>query len=228
MTNVVRATLILILLYLFATIFEDRAFAQNRDYTRDFQALEYRISRIEKGMKEVSDLSVNGVENTLGFYQEAGTILKETKSRIDSLERRTTEMEDLKSRIATLEKEMLEIEKKQVVGKERGVDTGLLAKKDLGGKQIIRMKRTSNDNYDDSSRRQTGTQTDLISRQLRQGKTVRIFTFEAYTLKGVKTEIRYYTVRHISPEEIEWPDYFVGDLKHLKLVASKVLLPFTD
>lgn len=236
MTGNIRATFIWILVFAFAIICGDGSFAQTGNYTRALQALEYRISRLEKGLKEVSDLSMKGVENTRGFYQEAGTILKGTKSRIDSLERRTTEaerkqavVEDLKSRVETLEEERLKIERKQVVAKERGVDTGLLARKGLKGwrgEQMTRNKQVSGANYDDSSRERT--QTPLIRRLLRQGETVRIFTFEAYTSRGVKTEIRYYTVRHISPEEIEWPDYCVGDLKHLKLVDSKVLLPFTE
>jgi len=148
MTNHIRATFISILA--FASIYGDGVFAQNGNYAHDLQALESRVITLERGLNTVSTGIAKGMKDTLGFYQETGRVLKESSSRISSLEGRVSELErkqaaidELRSRIEQLEARMLELERRQVVAREMSTDSVPLAGNGSYGRFKIRRRQTA-------------------------------------------------------------------------------------
>ena len=222
-TGNIKTTFILILA--FATACGNGAFAQTRDYVRDIQALEYRISKLEKALNEVSTCVTKEAKDTLTFYQEAEKVMRKSSLSIDSLKRRISELErkqadvqELRRRIDRLEAKVLELERRGIVAKEREAGTNLSAGRNLPwrvrrwtGKQVVAKERRADASplaTSDSNRWQVRKMTgeEWIPSVVRHDyeyrsqphprDTVYISAFDAYP-EEVRTAARYRTVEYM-------------------------------
>ena len=186
------------------------------DCTQDVKALERRIGELEMAMKKVTKLVTSDVDNTMGFYRETRAAMKRSSARTDSLERRMSEserqradFEALNSRVADLETRISELERRQVVARKQVTNTDALRE------GSVRSQRA----YGATGYAQTAPalrRDDEDRRRLpRSGPVVRVFIFDVGS-QGGRTEIRYYTVRDISVEDIRLPAYLVHGLERVR------------
>ena len=185
------------------------------DYTQDFRALEHRIGEMEITMKEVAGMVTESAEGTTGFYREMGASIKRISARMDSLERRMSEWEmgreereGLRSRLAGMEAQMQELETGRTVAKEQDTDTNGPAGRAVRGRRTGRWtgytERARISGRDGERRMPTSSRS-----------VVNIFVFHFHSQRA-GTEIRYYTVRDISVEDIRLPDYMVRGLGRVR------------
>ena len=184
----------ILLLWIFAVAVNpwDSALASAGDYTQDIKAVEHRISQVEMTIKELAGLVTKDAGGTLEFYQETEAALKRLSAMMDSLERRMSESERqradfqaLNSRASDLEVRIPGLENRWAPAKGREADTSPLRGRAEGGR-----------------------------RPPRSGPVLRVFIFDVAS-QGGRTEIRYYTVRDISVEDIRLPDYLVRGMERV-------------
>lgn len=161
------------------------------DYTQNIRAMEHRMSQMEMTMKELSESMTKDAEGTLGFYQETEAAMKRLSVTMDLLERRMSEAENrqiefkaLNSRAADLEARIPELENRWAQAKERKAHTSELREK-----------------------------AERSRRPPRSEPTLRVFIFDVRA-RGGRTEIRYYTTRDISEEDIRLPAYLIRSLRY--------------
>ena len=185
------------------------------DCTQDVKALERRIGELEMAMKKVTKLVTSDVDNTMGFYRETRAAMKRSSARTDSLERRMSEserqradFEAMNSRVADLETRISELERGQAIA----------------GKQVTNMDALrevpvrSQRGYGATGYARTAPalrRDDEDRRRLPRSGPLRVFIFDVGS-QGGRTEIRYYTVRDISVEDIRLPAYLVRGLERVR------------
>lgn len=138
-------TSVLILVFAFAAASGNGALSQTGDYDGDLQALERRISMLEKELKSLSTHVTKRAEVTLGYFQEAERTIGDSRSKISSLEQRVSELEkqqavieELKSRVDQLETKVLELQRSGMVAEAVRTGSSLLSRRSSSSGQIRR------------------------------------------------------------------------------------------
>lgn len=229
MTGKMMAICILVLsASAFAVSSWNTASASVGDYTQDVKALERRIGMLEMAMGKVTKLVTKDAEGTMGFYRETRATIKRSSTRMDSLKRRMSELERqradfeaLNSRVADLETRISELERRQVVTRKQVTDTSRLNRGSMRSQRTYRVMRPartmrelgrSTDISTDISSRRTAAQRWLADRRGTSRGASRVFVFHTSS-QGVRKEIRYYTTRDMSMEDVRLPDYLVRGLE---------------
>ena len=127
--------------------------------TQDLEALELRISRLEEALQAISSSIASEARDNLGFYQEAGRVMKEASLRIDSLRQRVWELErrysafrELSSGLDRLGTEVLGLEKDRIATRKAQERIIPVAQKAVGKRPATYVTRTRRVSSTDSQR----------------------------------------------------------------------------